>query len=46
MFPSLVARAVTLEVISGGMGGTRNGALQVVCFSAVCLLQFAVLGRN
>lgn len=32
MFPSLIARAATVDVISNGMGGTRNGALQVVCF--------------
>ncbi|KAJ1433761.1 START domain [Sesbania bispinosa] len=30
MFPSMIARAVTLDVISSGMGGTRNGALQVM----------------
>lgn len=31
MFPCMIARAVTLDVISSGMGGSRNGALQVVC---------------
>ncbi|KAJ7969996.1 Homeobox leucine zipper protein [Quillaja saponaria] len=30
MFPSLVARAETLDTISGGMGGSRNGSLQVM----------------
>ncbi|KAF7813258.1 homeobox-leucine zipper protein ANTHOCYANINLESS 2-like isoform X1 [Senna tora] len=30
MFPTMVARALTLDVISNGMGGTRNGALQVM----------------
>ncbi|KAL1342534.1 hypothetical protein HN51_029082 [Arachis hypogaea] len=30
MFPSMIARAVTLDVISSGMGGTRNGALQLM----------------
>ncbi|XP_054807918.1 homeobox-leucine zipper protein ANTHOCYANINLESS 2 isoform X2 [Prosopis cineraria] len=30
MFPSLIARAATVDVISNGMGGTRNGALQVM----------------
>ncbi|XP_027359024.1 homeobox-leucine zipper protein ANTHOCYANINLESS 2-like [Abrus precatorius] len=30
MFSCVVASAVTLDVISGGMGGTRNGALQVM----------------
>ncbi|KAE9618268.1 putative transcription factor & lipid binding HD-SAD family [Lupinus albus] len=27
MFPSMIARAVPLDVITNGMGGTRNGAL-------------------
>ncbi|XP_020084803.1 homeobox-leucine zipper protein ROC5-like [Ananas comosus] len=30
MFPSMIARASTTEVISGGMGGSRNGALQLM----------------
>ncbi|XP_027186738.1 homeobox-leucine zipper protein HDG1-like isoform X2 [Cicer arietinum] len=30
MFPCMIARAVTLDVISSGMGGSRNGALQVM----------------
>ncbi|WOG88569.1 hypothetical protein DCAR_0207804 [Daucus carota subsp. sativus] len=30
MFPSLVARTCTTDVISNGMGGTRNGALQLM----------------
>ncbi|XP_024028635.1 homeobox-leucine zipper protein ANTHOCYANINLESS 2 isoform X2 [Morus notabilis] len=30
MFPCLVARASTIEMISTGIGGTRNGALQVI----------------
>ncbi|XP_028806242.1 homeobox-leucine zipper protein ANTHOCYANINLESS 2 [Neltuma alba] len=30
MFPSLIARGATVDVISNGMGGTRNGALQVM----------------
>ncbi|XP_048325854.2 homeobox-leucine zipper protein ANTHOCYANINLESS 2 isoform X1 [Ziziphus jujuba] len=30
MFPCLVARASTIDLISTGMGGTRNGALQVM----------------
>ena len=46
MFPSIISRAVTLDVISSGMGGTRNGALQVVSFFAVCLLHFAMFGWN
>ncbi|CAF2125861.1 unnamed protein product [Brassica napus] len=30
MFPCNVARAITTDVISGGMAGTRNGALQLM----------------
>ncbi|XP_073061675.1 homeobox-leucine zipper protein ANTHOCYANINLESS 2-like isoform X1 [Primulina eburnea] len=30
MFPCIVARTTTLDVISNGMGGTRNGALQLM----------------
>ncbi|CAH9093362.1 unnamed protein product [Cuscuta epithymum] len=30
MFPCVVARASTTDVISNGMGGTRNGALQLM----------------
>ncbi|XP_043691343.1 homeobox-leucine zipper protein ANTHOCYANINLESS 2-like isoform X2 [Telopea speciosissima] len=30
MFPGLIARASTMDVISNGMGGTRNGALQLM----------------
>lgn len=30
MFPGMIARATTTDVISSGMGGTRNGALQLV----------------
>ncbi|XP_057759497.1 homeobox-leucine zipper protein ANTHOCYANINLESS 2-like isoform X1 [Arachis stenosperma] len=30
MFPSMVSRAVTLDVIASGMGGSRNGSLQVM----------------
>lgn len=44
MFPSMIARAVNLDVISGGMGGTRNGAIQVVCFFAVCLFNSVLVG--
>ncbi|KAJ6294629.1 hypothetical protein OIU76_022670 [Salix suchowensis] len=31
MFPSLIARAATIDIISSGMGGTKSGALQIVC---------------
>ncbi|CAM8925095.1 unnamed protein product [Rhodiola kirilowii] len=30
MFPCMIARAATIEVISSGMGGTRNGSLQLM----------------
>ncbi|MED6159058.1 hypothetical protein PIB30_038840 [Stylosanthes scabra] len=30
MFPSMISRAVTLDVIASGMGGSRNGSLQVM----------------
>ncbi|PKI48833.1 hypothetical protein CRG98_030771 [Punica granatum] len=30
MFPCLIARTATTDVISSGMGGTRNGALQLM----------------
>ena len=30
MFPCIVARSTTTDVISGGMAGTRNGAIQLV----------------
>lgn len=30
MFPCLIARTSTIDVISSGMGGTRNGALHLV----------------
>jgi hypothetical protein len=36
MFPCMIARAATIDLISSGMTGIRNGALHVVCFSAVC----------
>ncbi|KAG6574782.1 Homeobox-leucine zipper protein ANTHOCYANINLESS 2, partial [Cucurbita argyrosperma subsp. sororia] len=30
MFPCLIARTTTIDVISSGMGGSRNGALQLM----------------
>ncbi|GAB2271660.1 Homeobox-leucine zipper protein ANTHOCYANINLESS 2 [Dionaea muscipula] len=30
IFPCMIARTTTTDVISGGMGGTRNGALQLM----------------
>ena len=35
MFPCTIARVATIDLISTGMAGIRNGALHVVCFSAV-----------
>ncbi|PWA77089.1 Homeobox, conserved site-containing protein [Artemisia annua] len=32
MFPCMIARTSTSDVISNGMGGTRNGALQLALF--------------
>lgn len=32
MFPCLIARASTTDVISSGMGGTRNGTIQLVSY--------------
>lgn len=45
MFSSMIASAATLEVLSSGMGESRSGALQVVCFFTVCLA-FAIFGFN
>ena len=44
MFPSMIVRAINLDVISNGMGRTRNGALQVACFITVYLLHCATIG--
>ncbi|KAI4966965.1 hypothetical protein ZWY2020_034636 [Hordeum vulgare] len=30
MFPCVVARASTMEIISSGMGGTRSGSIQLM----------------
>lgn len=38
MFPCMIARTSTTDVISSGMGGTRNGSLQLVSEN-VCLPQ-------
>ncbi|KAK8557798.1 hypothetical protein V6N12_010022 [Hibiscus sabdariffa] len=34
MFPCMIARTSTTDVISSGMGGTRNGAIQLVTLNA------------
>jgi hypothetical protein len=47
MFQSLIARSVNLDVLSGGIGGTRNGAIRLVCISvAVCLLHVALVCKS
>lgn len=40
MFPCMIARTTTTDVISSGMGGTRNGALQLVTCSFQILYFF------
>ncbi|XP_061952894.1 homeobox-leucine zipper protein ANTHOCYANINLESS 2-like [Populus nigra] len=30
IFPSLIARAATIDIVSSGMGGTKSGALQMI----------------
>lgn len=40
MFSSIIARASTLDIISSGLDGTKNGVLQVVSYSSVCFLVF------
>jgi hypothetical protein len=40
MFPSLIARAATTDIISSGMGGTKSGALQMVCRYPTCSIVF------
>ncbi|KAJ6971246.1 homeobox-leucine zipper protein ANTHOCYANINLESS 2-like [Populus alba x Populus x berolinensis] len=30
MFPGLIARAATIDIVSSGMGGTKSGALQMI----------------
>ena len=39
----MIVRAINLDVISNGMGRTRNGALQVACFITVYLLHCALV---
>ncbi|KAJ6761327.1 HOMEOBOX-LEUCINE ZIPPER PROTEIN ANTHOCYANINLESS 2-LIKE ISOFORM X1 [Salix purpurea] len=43
MFPSLIARAATIDVISSGMGGTKSGALQIVCHKPIIHAEFQVI---
>jgi hypothetical protein len=44
MFPCIIARTSTNEVISNGINGTRNGALQLV--SKICYVFTVVLNIN
>lgn len=37
MFPCMIARNSTTEIISSGMGGTRNGALHLVTTYIKCI---------
>jgi len=46
MFSSMIASAATVEVLSSGTGGTRSGALQVVCFSDVCMVLLYLATTN
>jgi hypothetical protein len=47
MFQSLLARSVNLDVLSGGIGGTRNGAIHLVCiFVSVCLLHVVSICKS
>lgn len=38
MFPCIIARTSTTEVISSGINGTRNGALQLVSLVYILVL--------
>ena len=42
MFPGMIARAATTDIICSGVGGTRNGALQLVSFIASTCLNFSI----
>lgn len=44
MFPCIIARTSTNEVISNGINGTRNGALQLV--SKICYVFTVLLNSN
>lgn len=37
VFSSIVSRAMTMEVLSTGVAGNYNGALQVVRTSQICI---------
>lgn len=37
MFPCMIAKNSTIEIISSGMGGTRNGAIHLVTTYINCI---------
>lgn len=43
MFPCMISRAATIDVLSSGTGVTRDNELQVVYFSSICLYIFCCL---
>lgn len=43
MFPCMIARTSTTDVISSGMGGTRNGSLQLVIVILIININFIQL---
>eukprot|EP00249_Psilotum_nudum_P021391 c28090_g1_i1 orf=937-3135(-) len=45
MFPSIISKAATVEVLSPGMGGTRDGALQLM-YAEIQMLTPLVQGRE
>ncbi|URE06484.1 Homeobox-leucine zipper protein [Musa troglodytarum] len=44
MFPSVIARASAADVISSGMGGTNNGALQLLAEGAWAIVDVSIDG--
>jgi hypothetical protein len=43
MFSCVIASATTTEVLSSGMGGSRNGALQLVSLFIAQFVSFLLL---
>lgn len=46
MFPCMISRVATIDVLSSATGVTRDNTLQVVCFSAICPYFFCFLARS
>jgi hypothetical protein len=46
MFPCMIVEAETLDVLSNGMDGTKNGSMQLVYVSLHCVdfLEFVIFG--